>query len=169
MALGGGVGLGQGWQTQMLAGSGVGPRAGEDMPLALTHRSPARGSVGRQRCFASWRYESVRQSPVLQVGNELKTEHTQFRPNRNLWGLDPGHQPTGGRKGGRGGTLTPWTGGSRTGPSGWRVETGWWQPGDSATHPRRYCLPEGQGEGCQGLAGRPRPCPAPGRVVPGAG
>lgn len=39
--------------------------------------------------------------------------------------------------------LTPWTGGSPTGPSEWHGERGWWHPGDSAMHPRRRCRPKG--------------------------
>lgn len=57
------------------------------------------------------------------------------------------------------GALTPWIGGSRIGPSASHGERGWWQPGDSATHPRRYCLPEDTGRRVLG-PGRQAPCPS---------
>lgn len=114
MALGRGVGLGQGRQTQVpriqvLAGSGVGPGGHHDgrggtCRSALTHRSPEAAAWDVSAEVPPELYGNL---PILQVGNELKTENTQFRPNRNLWGVRaglPAHGGggVGGAEGGRG-------------------------------------------------------------------
>lgn len=136
-----GLGPGAGWQTQtgrarVMSGGEVGLMVtmtdwGGD---TLCSDQPQPSETAALRC---WRGEPVQGTCGLR-----QTASPERWPS--------GCQPVGGQAGREGGTLTPWTGGSRTGPSAWHGETGWWQPEDSVTHPRRYCLPEGTGIGVSG-------------------